>query len=249
MSEKRFSLDVIGVAEPCHEDWSGMSGGEQKKFCGSCAKHVHNLSEMTRDEAERFVTANPTGVCIRFHRDAQTGKMLTVEDQCVPETVGKPTPGRFSGPVPPSPQRTDRARPTHASRRTNTRRRAYRLAGNAYVPFLAVFSVLAGVVAVLLNGGRAPTNTGSTSTMGDMVPPPTHQPHSTTSSPAAVPAVPGRPYTTHMGGAHANPFPNPPAAPPPAPRSRSPIGEGPGFLPSSSCAAPVTSCRASLMPF
>jgi len=163
MAEKRISLDVIGVAEPCHEDWSGMTGGEQKKFCDSCAKHVHNLSEMTRDQAERFVTDNPTGVCIRFHRDAQTGKMLTADDRCATDPVSKPTPGRgrFSGPVP---------------LRTNTsRRRAYRLAGNAYVPFLAVFSLLAGVVAVILNGGRAPA-TQTTCTMGEAAPPPTHQP-------------------------------------------------------------------------
>lgn len=179
MAEKRISLDVIGVAEPCHEDWSGMSGGEQKKFCDSCAKHVHNLSEMTREEAESFVNENPTGVCIRFHRDTRTGKMLTAEDPrnlvAAQESVEPrpPSRGRFSGPVPPSPRHRNTAR-HHA--RSTSRRRAYRLAGNAYVPFLAVFSLLAGVVAVILNGGRAPTNTGTNCTMGEAAPPPTHQP-------------------------------------------------------------------------
>ncbi len=166
MAEKRVSLDVIGVAEPCHEDWSGMTGDAQKKFCDSCAKHVHNLSEMTREEAERFVTANPTGVCIRFHRDARTGRMLTADDRCdtgptksEPRTPGR---GRFSRRVLSRRTRSPRPKPT-------PRRPRYRMAGQVFVPFLSLFSLLAGAVAVVFGGAARSAGPGGC-TMGVMMP-------------------------------------------------------------------------------
>ncbi|XAM00981.1 hypothetical protein OT109_06250 [Phycisphaeraceae bacterium D3-23] len=175
MSEKRISLDVIGVAEPCHQDWSGMTGGEQKKFCDSCAKHVHNLSEMTRDDAEQFVSANPTGVCIRFRRDAATGKLLTLEDTCEPAPPAAPAPsaphgrGRFSGPA------TKRQRSNHPGTRATKRRASHRMAGHVFVPFLSVFSLIAGAAAVVFGGGRAPAG-GPGCVMGMIGPMPTQQP-------------------------------------------------------------------------
>lgn len=78
MSERTFSLDVIGVAAPCHEDWDAMHGDERQRFCDQCDKHVHNLSEMTRDQAEAFVNANPTGVCIRMVKD-RDGRVVTTD--------------------------------------------------------------------------------------------------------------------------------------------------------------------------
>ena len=43
-----------------------MRGNGHTRFCGECGLHVHNLSAMTRDEAEAFL-ANRTGrVCVAF---------------------------------------------------------------------------------------------------------------------------------------------------------------------------------------
>lgn len=54
----------IRIPEPCTADWSSMDGDARKRFCGQCAKHVHNLSEMTEPQA-RSVLATPD-VCVRF---------------------------------------------------------------------------------------------------------------------------------------------------------------------------------------
>lgn len=78
MSEQTFSLEVVGVQTPCHERWDAMHGDAQKRFCDQCEKHVHNLSEMTRDEAEALVNANPTGLCIRMYKDEQ-GNVITAD--------------------------------------------------------------------------------------------------------------------------------------------------------------------------
>lgn len=76
MSERSYSLDIVQVATPCHEDWDTMQGDDRKRFCDHCEKYVHNLSAMTRDEAQAFVDANPTDICIRMYHDAE-GHVLT----------------------------------------------------------------------------------------------------------------------------------------------------------------------------
>lgn len=63
---QRISLEQIKIAEPCHEAWDTMTGNEQKRFCESCGKHVHDLSKMSREDAEMLVSAGPS-VCVRMH--------------------------------------------------------------------------------------------------------------------------------------------------------------------------------------
>ena len=53
-----------------------MSGDEQKRFCSKCTKHVHNLSEMTADEAEATLAVADGKLCVRFQRDA-VGRVRT----------------------------------------------------------------------------------------------------------------------------------------------------------------------------
>lgn len=50
-----------------------MTGDEKKRFCSSCDKHVHHLSEMTRREAESLLTSQP-GLCVRYSHD-QRGRV------------------------------------------------------------------------------------------------------------------------------------------------------------------------------
>ena len=56
------------IAEPCDASWDAMDGDHQKRFCGSCTKNVHHLSEMTRREAERLLSSDD-GLCVRYSHD------------------------------------------------------------------------------------------------------------------------------------------------------------------------------------
>ncbi len=69
-------LDQVRVATPCNARWEEMKGSDKSRFCSECSLNVHNLSAMTRPEAEAFV-ANANGrVCIRMYRRAD-GTLIT----------------------------------------------------------------------------------------------------------------------------------------------------------------------------
>ena len=94
MGERTFSLDVVGVQTPCHERWDAMTGDAQKRFCDQCEKHVHNLSAMTRDQAQALVNANPTGLCIRMVKDAH-GRVITADSQPMEQSRRRAAFGRL----------------------------------------------------------------------------------------------------------------------------------------------------------
>lgn len=73
-----FNVDDIRVASPCNARWNDMSGDERARFCGSCQKHVYNLSAMTRVQIEALVSEKEGKFCGRFHRRAD-GTMLTAD--------------------------------------------------------------------------------------------------------------------------------------------------------------------------
>ena len=62
-------LDRLQLNFRCPANWDEMVGDEQKRFCSHCQKHVHNLSAMTRDEAQALVTSGEN-LCIRMVRRA-----------------------------------------------------------------------------------------------------------------------------------------------------------------------------------
>jgi hypothetical protein len=68
-------LDNVQLAFECPMRWEklGLCGDaeDRKRFCSQCQKHVHNLSAMTRPEAERLLAASTTPICIRVELDAQ----------------------------------------------------------------------------------------------------------------------------------------------------------------------------------
>src|SRR4051812_38970113 len=53
-----------------------MEGNDRVRFCSHCAKHVNNLSEMTRKEATRFVRASGGDICIRYIVDPRTKRPI-----------------------------------------------------------------------------------------------------------------------------------------------------------------------------
>lgn len=70
-------LDTISVASPCAADWSAMSGDDRRRFCARCGLHVHDLSAMSRTQAEEFIRrARDASTCVRFFRRAD-GTILT----------------------------------------------------------------------------------------------------------------------------------------------------------------------------
>ena len=62
------------IKDPCHEDWDAMKGNDERRFCDLCAENVHNLSEMTRRQAEALIDAERAAgrrVCVQYEHDAK----------------------------------------------------------------------------------------------------------------------------------------------------------------------------------
>ncbi|MGH9870919.1 MAG: ankyrin repeat domain-containing protein [Pyrinomonadaceae bacterium] len=76
MSSKNF-LNNLTVPSPCPADWNSMRGNDQVRFCEHCSLDVHNLSVMTRSQAERLVARSNGRLCIRYLRDP-AGQPLTM---------------------------------------------------------------------------------------------------------------------------------------------------------------------------
>ena len=73
-----YSLDVIDIPRPCPADWDSMRGDAQARFCDHCNKHVYNLSEMTREAAERLIAEKEGNLCGRLYRRAD-GTVITAD--------------------------------------------------------------------------------------------------------------------------------------------------------------------------
>lgn len=71
-------LSNVSVASPCKASWDDMEGDDRARFCGSCAKHVYNLSGMTEREATDLISERQGRVCVRFFR-RRDGTILTAD--------------------------------------------------------------------------------------------------------------------------------------------------------------------------
>jgi hypothetical protein len=61
----------VPIATPCGADWRTMKPTDNKRFCDSCKKHVHDLSAMTSAEARAVLASPPVeGLCVRYLHDA-----------------------------------------------------------------------------------------------------------------------------------------------------------------------------------
>jgi hypothetical protein len=78
MNQPRIPLEVLRIEEPCTADWNAMAGDDRRRFCGGCKKFVHNLSAMSRVEAEQLICASAGELCVRLTRTAD-GIPVTVE--------------------------------------------------------------------------------------------------------------------------------------------------------------------------
>ena len=62
-------LDKVELAFTCPLRWEKLVGGDTERFCGSCQKHVTNLSAMSRHEAAAFLRNTPGPICVRVEVD------------------------------------------------------------------------------------------------------------------------------------------------------------------------------------
>jgi hypothetical protein len=76
MAPKNF-LNNMTIPSPCTADWNSMIGNDQVRFCEHCHLEVHNLSLMTRNQAQRLVARSNGRLCVRYHHDS-TGRPLTL---------------------------------------------------------------------------------------------------------------------------------------------------------------------------
>ena len=63
---RAIQLEQLHIPQPCHADWNAMAGDERSRYCASCEKHVHDLSAMSRAQAEALVTAHAGKLCVQF---------------------------------------------------------------------------------------------------------------------------------------------------------------------------------------
>ncbi|MGF1578659.1 MAG: hypothetical protein ACFCD0_04780 [Gemmataceae bacterium] len=68
MAKSTISLQTITVADPCQVPWDTMQGDNTVRFCSQCQRHVYNLSEMSRPQAERLIEETEGKLCVRFYR-------------------------------------------------------------------------------------------------------------------------------------------------------------------------------------
>ena len=64
----RVKPENLYIANPCHADWNEMTGDDRVRQCAACAKPVFNLSELTRDQAEKLITDKRGDFCGRFYQ-------------------------------------------------------------------------------------------------------------------------------------------------------------------------------------
>ena len=92
-------LDLITIASPCSASWEAMEGDDRVRHCKQCHLDVYDLSNMRRDEAERFVAANEGEACVRF---LQRPDGTVITEDCAPRRESPPRPC-VAGPAPARP--------------------------------------------------------------------------------------------------------------------------------------------------
>lgn len=76
MADPRLDIDTRVIESPCTVPWASMRGDEVKRFCGECRLHVHDVSKMTRREANDLLAATNGEVCLRIWRRPD-GRVIT----------------------------------------------------------------------------------------------------------------------------------------------------------------------------
>src|SRR6267142_5191546 len=70
-------LNSLTIPSPCTADWNSMIGNDQVRFCEHCSLDVHNISLLTRSQAERLIARSKGRLCVQYHHDA-AGRPVTL---------------------------------------------------------------------------------------------------------------------------------------------------------------------------
>lgn len=78
MSQRDAKKMRVGV--PCERAWDELEGGGDRRHCGDCDRIVHNVSAMSREEAQTMLDdAAPGRVCV-FGVARGDGTLMTAEE-------------------------------------------------------------------------------------------------------------------------------------------------------------------------
>src|SRR4051812_33020097 len=72
------ALDAISISKPCPVSWDEMEGNDRTRFCARCQQQVHDISELTTDEALALVGGSGALPCVRLRRRAD-GRVMTAD--------------------------------------------------------------------------------------------------------------------------------------------------------------------------
>src|SRR5947208_3438876 len=71
-------LNSITIPVTCPVPWDTMRGDHRTRFCDQCSQNVHDVSELTRDEAIKLVTGGEKLPCLRIYRRSD-GRVMTAD--------------------------------------------------------------------------------------------------------------------------------------------------------------------------
>ena len=72
------ALDSITIPVACPVPWEAMCGDDRTRFCNQCSQNVHDVSELTRDEAVQLVIGSEKTPCLRLFRRSD-GRVMTAD--------------------------------------------------------------------------------------------------------------------------------------------------------------------------
>ena len=75
------ALDALAIETPCTQPWEDMRGDDRVRHCNACRLDVHDLSALTRTEADALLAQTTGRICARIHRRPD-GRVLTRD--CAP---------------------------------------------------------------------------------------------------------------------------------------------------------------------
>lgn len=81
-----MKINQLYIPKPCGESWDKMTGGAEERFCDSCQHEVHDLSAMTKREAEALLQRGGESLCVRY--TLRDGEMVFQQE--APQLVGTP---------------------------------------------------------------------------------------------------------------------------------------------------------------
>ncbi len=73
---KPLALEQLHIASPCPVKWESMRGNDTLRFCKHCSLEVHNISAMTREDAEVLLSQSTGRLCVSAAHTAD-GVVLT----------------------------------------------------------------------------------------------------------------------------------------------------------------------------